>query len=116
MDSWNHGGPPVSVRQLPPCYQADLSHRSEFMADVFVVNSGFRTRQPLVAAATNSPEGRAEGRPSKEGNTEAIGVTLRQLSIGLAFRKDFSMPKRARYSANILKQRNSFHHLGSIIH
>jgi len=63
MVSENHGGAPASVREPPPSCQAKPSHRSQFMADVFAVNSGYRTRYPHVAVATNCSTGREDGRP-----------------------------------------------------
>jgi hypothetical protein len=41
------------------------------MADVYVVNSGYRTRYPHVAIATNRPAGREEG-PALEGRHDRI--------------------------------------------
>ena len=55
------------------------------MADVFVVNSGYRTRYPHVAVATNCPTGRDDGRPSKAGNAEAEDISLRQINLGFYF-------------------------------
>ena len=55
------------------------------MADVFVVNSGYRTRYPHVAVATNCPTGRDDGRPRKAGNAEALDISLRQINLGFYF-------------------------------
>jgi hypothetical protein len=55
------------------------------MADVFVVNSGYRIRYPHVAVATNCSTGREDGRPRKAGNTETIDIMLQQIIIGRYF-------------------------------
>jgi len=65
------------------------------MADVFVVNSGYRTRYPHVPNATNCPTGREDGRPGKAGNAEVIDVTLRQINLGDYFH---ARPENARAS------------------
>ena len=58
--SVNYGGAPASVREPPPCRASNPINRWQFMEDVFVVNSGYRTRYPDVAVATKRPAGREE--------------------------------------------------------
>ena len=66
MNPENPRSAPAFLRQ-PPLYfqanrfQANPSRCSNYMADVFVVNSGDRTRYPHGAVATNRPAGRGEG-------------------------------------------------------
>ena len=63
------------------------------MADVSVMNSGYRTRYPHVAVATNCPTGRDDGRPRKAENAEAIDIILRQINIGYCFYAGFENTK-----------------------
>lgn len=71
MNPENPRGTPAFLRQ-PPLYfqanrcQANPSLRSHYMAEVFVVTRGDRTRYPHRAVATNRPAGRGEG-PALEG-------------------------------------------------
>jgi len=55
------------------------------MADMFVVNSGYRIRYPHVAVATSCSTGREDGLPRKAGNAESIDITLRQIDLGYDF-------------------------------
>jgi hypothetical protein len=65
------------------------------MANVLVVNSGYRTRYPHVVVATNCPTGREDGRPLKAGKAEAIDIRLRQINLGYYFH---TRPENARAS------------------
>jgi hypothetical protein len=57
MVSVKHGDAPVFVREPPPRFQANHSNRRQFRADAYIVNSGYRTRYPHVAVATDCPAG-----------------------------------------------------------
>lgn len=52
MVSVKHRVASAVVREPLPCNKSDRSNCRGFPANVFVVNSGYRARYPLVAAAT----------------------------------------------------------------
>lgn len=53
--SVKHCEAPVYVREPPPHFRANHSNRRQFRADAYIVNSGYRTRYPHVAVATDCP-------------------------------------------------------------
>jgi hypothetical protein len=55
------------------------------MADVFDVNSGYRTRYPHGAIATNRPAGRKRGQPpERQARNQHLKEFLADLRIALA--------------------------------
>ncbi len=46
--SENHGDTPAFVRKPPPCCQANPGHRSQFLADVLVMNGCYELPHPPI--------------------------------------------------------------------
>ena len=63
MVSVNHIAGSVPFREPPPRIQGNPNCHSRFCAIVFVVNSGYRTRYPQVAAVTSLSAGKRMVRP-----------------------------------------------------
>ena len=55
--SENHRAALAAFREPVARSKANPSNRRRFRRYVFIANSGYRTRYPFVAAATNSPLG-----------------------------------------------------------
>jgi hypothetical protein len=55
------------------------------MADMFVMNSGYRTRYPHVAVGTNGNAGREEWPALKGRHDRIIGIALRQMNLAYSF-------------------------------
>jgi hypothetical protein len=61
MVSESHSSVAVSVRSPPLDFRPNASHYSQFIADVIVANSGYRTQYPQVAVTTLCSTEQEEG-------------------------------------------------------
>lgn len=80
MVSENHRTTPAAFREPLPRSQANLSNSKRFRQYVFKANSGYRTRYPLVAAATVYCAGRESSLSWQTSFAEGMGIPLRRTS------------------------------------
>jgi hypothetical protein len=78
--SENHGNALGAFREPLPSNEANPSNCKRFRQYVFIANSDYRTRYPLVAGTTVCCAGRESSRSWQASIAEDLDVTLRQFS------------------------------------